>query len=111
MNSINKPMNDKSSKAITTPYGIQVNGDTMSPRFKDGEIVIVDPALRAKKGDDVVVQIVNKDNPECGPIAYVKTLVSLDTDKLKLSQYLPEKELVFESSEVLAVHPITEMRR
>lgn len=43
-------------KAQTTePYALRVMGDTMSPEFNDGHIIIVDPALPPHNGAFVVI--------------------------------------------------------
>ncbi len=38
-------------------YGVYVNGDSMRPRFKHGELIYVNPAKPVSSGDDVVIQL------------------------------------------------------
>lgn len=38
-----------------TSYALRVRGNSMRPRYRAGELVIVEPALAALPGDDVVV--------------------------------------------------------
>lgn len=37
-------------------YALQVQGDSMMPLYRDGDILIVEPAARVQKGDRVVVK-------------------------------------------------------
>lgn len=37
-------------------YCLRVAGDSMEPEYKDGEIILVDPAIEARHNDDVIVR-------------------------------------------------------
>lgn len=37
-------------------YCLTVEGDSMSPDYREGEIILVDPALEARHNDDIVVR-------------------------------------------------------
>lgn len=83
-------------------YAVQVSGDSMEPRYFDGEIVFVDPKHRVKRGDFVIAQIRLEAN---GPLlAYVKRFVRRNVNELVLEQYNPVKELRFPGECVHAVH-------
>lgn len=85
-------------------YGVQVAGDSMYPRYEDGEVCFVDPHRRVKKGDYVIVQIRQEEH---GPLlAYVKKFVRHNAEELVLSQFNPEKELRFPADHVVTVHYI-----
>lgn len=89
---------------ISGAYGVCVSGDSMSPRYEDGEICFVDPRRRVKKGDYVIAQIrIDEDGP---PLAYVKRFVRQNSVELVLEQFNPAKELRFPSSSVQSVHYI-----
>ncbi|MBY3073430.1 helix-turn-helix transcriptional regulator [Rhizobium laguerreae] len=91
--------------SIPDAYAVQVAGDSMSPRYDDGEICYVDPRRRVKKGDYVIVQI---RNDEHGPLlAYVKKFIRQNSIELVLEQFNPAKELRFASGTVVSVHYIT----
>lgn len=53
---------DQSDGWITLPskdpsaYGLRVRGDSMRPRIKSGEFILVEPSFEAQPGDDVVVK-------------------------------------------------------
>lgn len=40
-------------------YALRVRGDSMHPRYRAGEFVIVEPGIEAQEGDDVVVRCTN----------------------------------------------------
>lgn len=85
-------------------YGVQVAGDSMSPRYEDGEVCFVDPGRRVKKGDYVIAQIRTEEH---GPLlAYVKKFIRHNAEELVLSQFNPEKELRFPAYQVVTVHYI-----
>lgn len=83
-------------------YAVTVAGESMEPRYFDGEVVFVDPEKRVRKGDFVVAQIhLDEHKP---PLAYVKRLVRWNQNELVLSQFNPTKELRFEGKDVASVH-------
>lgn len=89
---------------ISGAYGVLISGDSMSPRYEDGEIAFVDPRRRLKKGDYVVAQIQFDEHEP--PHAYVKRFVRHNSEDLVLSQFNPPKELVFDHEQVVSVHYI-----
>lgn len=85
-------------------YAVQVSGDSMSPRYEDGEICFVDPNRRVKRGDYVIVQLrLEEDGPL---LAYVKRFVRRNDVELVLEQFNPAKELRFDNRGVVSVHYI-----
>lgn len=87
---------------ISGAYAVSISGDSMYPRYEDGEIAFVDPTRRVKKGDYVVAQIVVD---EYGPPqAYVKKFIRHNSSELVLEQFNPAKELHFPHERVVSVH-------
>lgn len=87
---------------ISGAYGVQISGDSMYPRYEDGEIAFIDPTRRVKKGDYVVAQIqVDEHSP---PHAFVKRFMRHNAEELVLSQFNPPKDLVFDHDSVVSVH-------
>lgn len=87
---------------VKNAYAVQVVGDSMEPRYFDGEVVFVDPTRRVKRGDFVIVQVRREEE---GPLlAYVKRFIRHNVNELILEQYNPAKELRFNSNEVHSVH-------
>ncbi|WP_246713122.1 LexA family transcriptional regulator [Bartonella apis] len=90
---------------LDNAYGVEVAGDTMSPRYEDGEIVYVDTVRRIKKGDYVVAQIMMKEE-DSFPTAFIKRFIRHNEKELVLTQLNPAKELAFPHQHVLSVHYI-----
>jgi len=89
---------------ISGAYAVQVSGDSMYPRYEDGEICFVDPKRRVRKGDYVIAQIRLEEH---GPLlAYVKKFVRHNAAELILEQFNPVKELRFPADAVASVHYI-----
>ena len=91
-----------SLSSVAGAYAVYVAGDSMEPRYFDGEIVYVNPRKRVRSGDFIVAQVQEE---EAGPIlAYVKRFLRWNAEELVLTQYNPEKELSFLSRNVKSVH-------
>lgn len=89
---------------VKDAYAVRVSGESMEPRYFDGETVFVNPHRRPMKGDYVVAQIQLE---EAGlKLAYVKRFVRWNNERLVLSQHNPEEELVFDAKTVFSVHYI-----
>jgi len=85
-------------------YAVTVSGESMAPRYEDGEIAFVDPRRRPRRGSYVVAQIQLEEH---GPIlAFVKRFVRHNADGLVLEQFNPAKELRFDHQCVRSVHCI-----
>lgn len=83
-------------------YAVTVAGDSMAPRYEDGETVLVDPTRRVVRGDYVVAQVQTE---ESGPLlAYIKRFVRHNAQELVLEQFNPPKELRFPHEAVASVH-------
>lgn len=93
-----------SLSGIGGAYAVQINGESMWPRYEDGETAFVHPKRRPVKGDYVIAEIhVDEHNP---PLAYVKRLVKRTDQELILEQFNPPKLLTFEGHMVKSVHYI-----
>lgn len=90
----------------TDAYAVEVSGETMWPRYREGEIVYCDPNRRAKKGDFVVAQVVEDENATA-PKAFVKMFSYHNDKELVLEQFNPPQKLVFPHDKVVSVHTIT----
>lgn len=89
---------------ISDAYAVAVSGDSMYPRYEDGEVCFVDPRRRVKKGDYVIAQVrVEEDG---ALLAYVKKFVRHNAAELVLEQFNPPKELRFAAQTVFSVHYI-----
>jgi len=91
----------------TDVYAIYVVGDSMFPKFDEGELVYVSERRPARQGDYVVVQVKNDVHEDVQ--GYIKRLVSRSTDKLVLEQLHPEAIVEFANGKIISVHRILNM--
>lgn len=89
---------------VTKAYAVVVTGESMFPRYEDGEICFVDPTRRVRRGDYVIAQIHSEGHDV--PLAYVKRFIKWNSEELVLEQFNPAKELRFEANKVVSVHYI-----
>lgn len=89
---------------IKNAYAVRISGESMEPRYEDGETVFVNPDRRPTRNDYVVAQI--REEPDGPPLAFVKKFVRWNSERLILYQFNPEKELEFDSRLVESVHYI-----
>ncbi len=85
-------------------FALYVIGDSMSPRYEPGDMIFVDPERDVRAGDDVVVEVAGKNSEPEG--CYIKRLIRRTSQKLVLKQFNPNRELIFKTEKVLAVHRI-----
>ncbi len=90
---------------VTGAYAIYVIGDSMEPRYFEGETLFINPKLPPIKGKFVVVQV-RPDDEDTAPLAYVKQFVSWTRTTLTLEQYNPKKSIEFPTSRVISVHRV-----
>lgn len=86
-------------------YAVTCQGESMEPRYFDGETIFVDPTKRVTRGDFVVAQIANP-NEGMPPLAYIKRFIRHNDNELVLEQYNPAKVLTFPHKAVVSVHYI-----
>ncbi|KRD56710.1 repressor [Ensifer sp. Root278] len=93
-------------EGVEGAYAVQVDGRSGEPRFFHGETAWVNPHLKVRQGDDVVVQILDDDEIS----SYLKRFVSKSNDLLRLYQYNPGEgeshDLEFRADKVFAVHKV-----
>lgn len=84
-------------------FCIRVRGESMAPRFEEGDLIFVDPNRPAKGGDDVLVEMKPQRAGEPGN-AYIKRLVSKTPTKLILRQFNPaDAKVELQAEKVLRV--------
>lgn len=90
---------------VPNAYAVWIDGESMYPRFRAGELAYVHPGLPARRGDDVIVQIRPREE-DMPPRGFVKELVGWASDQLVLHQFNPESQLKFPRTSVVSIHPI-----
>lgn len=85
-------------------YALYVVGDSMSPRFEEGELIYVSERRPTRVGDYVVVQVA--DGRDGTISAYCKRLLRRSEETLFLEQLNPRAELALPMASIRAVHRI-----
>jgi len=88
-------------------YALYVVGNSMSPRFEEGELIYVSERRPARIGDYVVVQ--TKDALDGSISAYCKRLRKRTTDFILVEQYNPATSFTLPTSEIKAIHRVLTM--
>ena len=91
--------------AVPDAYAVRVVGESMEPRYFSGETVYIHPRMPVRKGDFVLVQIM-EDGNDGAVMGYIKRLVSIDDKRLIVEQLNPDKEIVFARARVKSLHKI-----
>lgn len=98
-------------------YGVFVHGNSMKPRYREGEAVFVNPHLPVRQEDYVVVQLAG-DFEGDDRSGYIKQFISRNSRELVLAQHQPPENeepepfsenrflLRFPRDRVIAVHRI-----
>lgn len=89
-------------------YALYMEGDSMEPRFKAGDLVFVHPHKPVRIGDSVVVQIAKTiDEPIKAMIA---VLAKRTSHEVFLQKYNPDQIINFDNANIVSIHKILEMR-
>lgn len=81
-------------------YALYVRGSSMSPRFREGDVILVEPSSTAEAGDEVVVRTTD------GQVM-VKTLVSNRNDQVILSSISQDHDrIVLRFSQIEFIHAV-----
>jgi hypothetical protein len=93
-------------------YALFVVGSSMEPRYRPGEPVFVDPVRPPAIGDDVIVQLMDRDEDGNGEVvcALVKTLRRRNSAFVELEQYEPRRVFRVPTDQVAHLHRIISMR-
>lgn len=89
-------------------YGVYVSGNSMFPRFSDGEAVLVDPKRPARIGDDVIVHLKAPDEHDGERIdaVLIKRLIRRNSDFIELQQFNPELTFRVPAADAGPIHRI-----
>ncbi len=78
-------------------YGMMVTGDSMSPKIKNGDTVLVNPHLPPQKGDYCVLR--HRDPETGGELVLVKEMKRITDDNWAVSRDNPPLAMVLKRSE------------
>lgn len=86
-------------------YGVYIQGESMSPRYRPGEIAHIHPHKPLTVGAYVLVQKKPK-APGEAPQAVIKELIRRSGSKITLAQYNPPKTFEIRVDEVVSIHRV-----
>lgn len=88
-------------------YGVYIQGSSMSPRYQEGELAVVETRTPPRVGDDVVVYLCNGlDDAEEVSACLIKRLVRRSGSYIELEQFQPHTTFKIESDTIKRVHRV-----
>jgi len=90
---------------VPDAYAIYVAGESMEPRYRQGETVWVHPHKPPHVGSDVVVQLLAEVDGE-PPSGFIKEYRGRSGDKVTLRQYNPARDIKIDSAKVASIHTV-----
>jgi phage repressor protein C with HTH and peptisase S24 domain len=84
---------------IRDAFAIYVFSDSMEPRYYRGELVYIHPGRPAEPNRDCVIEMKNGD-------AYIKRLVRVTPDKIRVAQYNPPQERDVPRRDIKAIYAV-----
>lgn len=80
----------------TNAYALYVSGNSMAPRMRPGEAILVEPGQEAAPGDEVVVKIVERPNDPnlTGGAVMVKEFASQRDGRIALDSIADHEERI-----------------
>lgn len=90
-------------------YAVTIVGDSMWPRFRPGRRVIVSPRSSVSIGDDVIVQLLGKEDAAGDrrvTQVLIKELVRRTASFIELRQFNPDVTFKVGADEIAAVHKV-----
>ena len=84
-------------------FGMYMINDSMFPKFKHADMILVHPTKPVRAGDYVLVVLISDDGEHA---ALVKQLVRRADDRLTLRQFNPDDEFEFETKRIHGVYLI-----
>ncbi|WP_366555438.1 XRE family transcriptional regulator [Aquibaculum sediminis] len=86
---------------VRDAFAMYVVNDSMEPRYRQGDLLLIHPQRPVRPGRDVLVIVAAEDGEHR---AWVKELVSLDAGRLRLRQLNPAQEFEIARSQVNDLH-------
>ncbi len=74
---------------VRDAFAVYVIGESMEPRYEQGDMILIHPTRPPKRGDDVLLLSAQEDGAFA---ALIKRLVKWDSQSWTLRQYNPDKE-------------------
>jgi len=86
---------------VRDAFAMYVVNDSMEPRYRQGDLLLIHPQRPVRPGRDVLVIFAANDEE---PRAWVKELVGFEEGRVRLRQLNPEETLALERSRIRDLH-------
>jgi len=86
---------------VRDAFAMYVVNDSMEPRYRQGDLLLIHPQRPVRPGRDVLLVFTAEDGEQR---AWVKELISLEADRLRLRQLNPPEELEVPRARVRDLH-------
>ena len=86
---------------VRDAFAMYVVNDSMEPRYRQGDLLLIHPQRPVRPGRDVLVVFAAEDGEQR---AWVKELVSLDSERLRLRQLNPAQDLEIPRERIRDLH-------
>lgn len=97
-------------ESVRDAYALYIEGESMVPAFRPGDLVFVNPHRKVRPADMVILQCRFVPQDEGGEVeAYVKQLVRRTADKTHVQQFNKPGQIVFDNQYIVAVHRVMTM--
>jgi len=90
---------------VKEAYAVYIQGESMDPRYRPGDMAVVDPRKPPQIGDDVIVQLSNDGDDDISCIL-IKTLARRSATFVELVQYNPPLRFRVDILRVRRLHRI-----
>ena len=90
---------------VQEAYAVYIQGESMDPRYRPGDMAVVDPRKPPQIGDDVIVQMSSNGDDEISCIL-IKTLARRSATFVELLQYNPPLRFRVDVRRVRRLHRI-----
>jgi phage repressor protein C with HTH and peptisase S24 domain len=90
---------------VRKAYAVYVVGDSMSPRYEEGELVYVNPTRPPSIGDYILIELHAENGHRAGR-GYIKKLKSRTGSRIICEQFNPKRDIEFETNTIKLMHRV-----
>jgi phage repressor protein C with HTH and peptisase S24 domain len=88
---------------VPDAFAMYVVNDSMEPRYRQGDLLLVHPRRPVRPGNDVLCVRVSENREH---LAMIKQLVRMNTKEIVLLQFNPRKEIVVARRDLASLHRV-----
>jgi phage repressor protein C with HTH and peptisase S24 domain len=88
---------------VPDAFAMYVVNDSMEPRYRQGDLLLVHPRRPVRPGNDVLCVKVSENREH---VAMIKQLVRMNAKEIVLLQFNPRKEIVVKRQDLASLHRV-----